>query len=217
MDAAPNLESRAGRPKAAELEQRADALLAATEALLVKLGYERTTLNAIAKSAGVSKQTIYAKYGGKPGLLRAVLHRMSIRSLSTSLGDADDLPLYEGLLERARRLIVMMRTETAVAITTISEKEARKFPEFREEMIKSRERNLLTPLSRHFDNLKQRGLVKDIDSQRVAAMFLWAVSEEVVEAASTGKLPPATTAQIDEKAAFIARFFTDATASSQTP
>lgn len=109
MIAAQKSRSRAGRPKVEELAERTDALLATTEALLIKLGYERTTLNVIAKEAGVSKQTIYAKYGGKPGLLRAVLQRASENSSSASLAAEDDLPLYEGLLERVRRLINIFR------------------------------------------------------------------------------------------------------------
>ncbi len=210
MDDARTPSNRAGRPRAEDLEQRADALLATTEALLVKLGYERTTLNVIARSAGVSKQTIYAKYGGKPGLLRAVLQRMSERSLSARLGYEDDLPLYEGLFERVRNLLLMMRSETAIAIATISEKEARKFPEFRDEMIASRERNLLMPLRQHLDNLKNRGLIKDIDRDKVASLLLWAVSEEVVETAASGKVQPTSADQIGKKAEFIAKFFSDA-------
>lgn len=204
--------TRAGRPRAEERENRADALLASTEALLVKLGYEKTTLNVIAKSAGVSKQTIYAKYGGKPGLLRAVLQRMSERSMSARLGYEDDLSLYDGLFERIRTLLVMLRSETAVAITTISEKEARKFPEFRDEMIASRERNLLMPLRQHLDNLKRRGLIKDIDCEGVASLLLWAVSEEVVEAAASGRVPEVFADEVDQKASFVAGFFRDAIA-----
>lgn len=207
MDRAQKTGSRAGRPKAAEIAARADKLLAITESLLVKLGYEHTTLNRISSEAGVSKQTIYAKYGGKVGLLRAVLSRMSERSMSAHLADEDDLPLYEGLFARVKGLLTMFRSETAVAIATIAERETRKFPEFRKEMIESRERDLLVPLRKHIDNLKRRGLAKDVNSNEVAGMLLWVVSEEVVEAAATGHI---STYAIEAKADSISRLFTDA-------
>ncbi|KFG89320.1 TetR family transcriptional regulator [Sphingobium herbicidovorans NBRC 16415] len=210
MIAAQKSRSRAGRPKVEELAERTDALLATTEALLIKLGYERTTLNVIAKEAGVSKQTIYAKYGGKPGLLRAVLQRASENSSSASLAAEDDLPLYEGLLERVRRLINIFRSENAVGIVMISVREGRKFPEFRDEMLRSREQNLLAPLRHYLEHLRARGLIKNVDCGRVASMLLWSVSEELLEVAATGVVPALTVQQIEAKAAFIAGFYRDA-------
>jgi AcrR family transcriptional regulator len=50
-------------------------LLAVAEDTLIERGYEGATLDLIASRAKVSKKTIYAKYGGKPGLLWAVLRR----------------------------------------------------------------------------------------------------------------------------------------------
>lgn len=212
MDAKGKTRSRAGRPRAEELGERTEALLSITEALLVERGYERTTLNLIARSAGVSKQTIYAKYGGKPGLLRAVLQRMSEQSMSMRLGEEDELPLYEGLLMRICWLLEQFSSEAAVAIATISEKEARNFPEFHQEMVEARQRNLKEPLRRHFENLRRRGLVKEIDCDRVAALLLWVASEDVVATAATGRRQAVDAGEMKDRAAFIAGFFTDATA-----
>lgn len=210
MKAAQKSRRSAGRPKAEELAERADALLATTQALLVKLGYERTTLNLIAKEAGVSKQTIYAKYGGKPGLLRAVLQRMTDQSLSESLAAEDDLPLYEGLLHRVRWLIAILRSENAVGLVAVSLRELTKFQDIRDVMEKSREKSLRDPITRYLEQLKTRGLVKDIDCKRVASMLIWTLSDELIEFATTGQTPEHSDDAMEDKAKFVAGFYRDA-------
>lgn len=60
----------AGRPK--DLEKRG-AILAAAAALFLEQGFERTTVDAIASRAGVSKLTVYSHFEGKEGLFRALI------------------------------------------------------------------------------------------------------------------------------------------------
>src|SRR5690349_18248978 len=43
-----------------------------TRDMLLSTGYARTTMPKIARSAGVSVETIYKAFGGKPGLVMAV-------------------------------------------------------------------------------------------------------------------------------------------------
>lgn len=206
---------RAGRPKAEDLAQRSYDLLAITQSLLVKLGYERTTLNLIAREAGVSKQTIYAKYGGKPGLMQAVMQRMSDQALSDSLAADDDLCLYEGLLKRVRQLITTLRSANSLGLVMISIREWTNFPEVRDDMLQSRERHLVQPMAEYFEHLKSRGLVKDIDCERIASMLIWSVSEELLEVAATGQLPEASDDKLEERAAFITGFYRDAIAQNK--
>ncbi|TCC17481.1 TetR/AcrR family transcriptional regulator [Kribbella speibonae] len=49
------------------------AILAAATAMFFELGYERTSVDAIAASAGVGKQTVYGHFGDKEGLFLAVV------------------------------------------------------------------------------------------------------------------------------------------------
>lgn len=202
---------RAGRPRADEVGERMDELLSATERLLVRHGYGEATLNLIAREAGVSKQTIYAKFGGKPGLIRAMLQRMSERSRSAATFGADDeLPLYDGLLHRVRLLFALNNSESGVAIITISRREARAFPEFHREMEDARQRYFIEPLVRYLDSLQRRGLARPVDSARLADALVWSVSQDAVTAASTGRWPPAAPEEVEAKAQFLARLFADA-------
>jgi AcrR family transcriptional regulator len=58
---------------------RADAdggrVLDAATDLLLRYGYDRTTLDDVARTAGVSKSTVYQRWGGREALFVAVLRR----------------------------------------------------------------------------------------------------------------------------------------------
>ena len=64
------------------------AIVDAARDLFVAAGYPSTTLGAIAKSAGVSVQTVYAQFGNKRSILHAVVDL-------TVAGDDDPRPLAE--------------------------------------------------------------------------------------------------------------------------
>ncbi len=51
------------------------AVLQAAERLFLSDGYAATTIAAVATAAGVSVETIYKAFGGKPGLVRAIRDR----------------------------------------------------------------------------------------------------------------------------------------------
>ena len=57
--------------RAGALTRRAVVLAAARE-LFLQDGFASTTVAAVAERAGVSKETVYKRFGGKPGLVRAL-------------------------------------------------------------------------------------------------------------------------------------------------
>jgi AcrR family transcriptional regulator len=63
----------AGRPKAAEAEARLHNLMHTAGMLFLQKGYSKVSLDMIAKEAHVAVRTIYVKFGGKAGLLHAIL------------------------------------------------------------------------------------------------------------------------------------------------
>jgi TetR/AcrR family transcriptional repressor of mexJK operon len=60
----------AGRPK--DMQKR-EAILASAGRLFLEHGFERTTMDAIAAAAGVSKLTVYSHFQDKDGLFRALV------------------------------------------------------------------------------------------------------------------------------------------------
>lgn len=67
------------RPRSYDARRRQEAaeesrkrVLARSRELFLANGYGRTTVAAIAHAAGVSKESVYKGFGGKPGLVRAI-------------------------------------------------------------------------------------------------------------------------------------------------
>ena len=197
--------SSAGRPRAAELAERAEALLEVAELALIELGYERATLKLIAQRARVSKKTIYAKYDGKPGLLRAVLDRIADRHMAADLRLLDRDDPAEGLYEWARMIMRGTRTQAAHAVTAISMREGLRFPEFRDAMKEARISRQQAPLRAYLERLQARGLIRPIDCDEVASMFLWILSQDMVDAVSAGTVEPLSDDEADAKALRVAK------------
>jgi AcrR family transcriptional regulator len=65
---------------------RDEAILEAALALIAELGYDRTTIDAIAERAGVGKPTIYRRWAGKPELVAAAIARRKQRRPAPDTG-----------------------------------------------------------------------------------------------------------------------------------
>lgn len=64
------------RGRRAAAAERHAAVIAAAERRFLTVGYGATTIAAVAADAGVSVDTIYKSFGGKPGLVRALWQRV---------------------------------------------------------------------------------------------------------------------------------------------
>jgi TetR/AcrR family transcriptional repressor of mexJK operon len=65
----------AGRPRGAERDLRYNALLDSAKRLFLECGYDGASLAAVAGDAHAALRTIYAWFGGKSGMLHAILER----------------------------------------------------------------------------------------------------------------------------------------------
>lgn len=67
--------------EAAKLETR---LVDAAQAMFTKEGYARTTMDAVARTAGVTRKTLYARYANKEALLDAMIQRLLLVALPSA-------------------------------------------------------------------------------------------------------------------------------------
>lgn len=65
---------RAARARA-DAQRSEDAILAAARTLFLAAGYDGVNLDQVAETAGVSRQTVYNRFGGKEALFRAMVRR----------------------------------------------------------------------------------------------------------------------------------------------
>jgi AcrR family transcriptional regulator len=101
--------SRRGRPRAADSAAHRSRVLAAARECLVEQGYERTTMLAIARRSGSSKETLYRWFGDKAGLFRALIEDEGARTVAglrgSLTGDGDPADV---LTEFGVRLLTLL-------------------------------------------------------------------------------------------------------------
>jgi AcrR family transcriptional regulator len=95
-------------PKQARAQVTVDAILTATAELLVELGYERTTTNAIARRAGVSIGSLYQYFPNKEALFTALCDQHMNEMTDLLIGEIASLrgrPLDEAIRPLVKALL----------------------------------------------------------------------------------------------------------------
>lgn len=100
-----------GRPK--DPGKRSAAMQAAMR-LFVERGYSGTTIEAIARAAGVSKLTIYSHFGGKDALFREVVKAKCAEHALAELPSAEGQSPREVLIEIGRRVLTLLFSDEAL-------------------------------------------------------------------------------------------------------
>jgi AcrR family transcriptional regulator len=124
--------SRSGRPTSSEAALLTDRIRRAAVDAFLAHGYDRTTIEAVAQAAGVTKGTLYARYPDK----RALFIEASSWALTRLERDEPDLgePLPAGLADSltviARVILARTVDPDIVAMSRIAIAEAARFPEF---------------------------------------------------------------------------------------
>lgn len=122
---------RAGRPRLEEIEGRHQLILEAAGEMFLRLGFDGTTMDAVAEAARISKRTLYARYPDKAVLFNAVLRDL-IRRWLTPIEQVQSKHgrLRETLLELAHYLTTFSLTPQCISINRIIISEAQRRPEF---------------------------------------------------------------------------------------
>ena len=167
------------RRRAEQARQTRATVIAAARRLLVRDGFAATTVASVAAEAGVSVETIYKAFGGKPGLVRAVC--------AEALAGEGPVPAEERsdemqVRERDPRKIIRawgdLTAEVAPRIAPVLllvRAAAAADPEMaglRAEMEASR----LNRMTRNARNLAEAGYLRDGISAEHAAEVMWTYS-----------------------------------------
>jgi TetR/AcrR family transcriptional repressor of mexJK operon len=103
-----------GRPKS--LAKRQQILLCASE-LLLSLGYNNTSMDAVAKESGVSKQTVYSHFNNKDALFNAVIEsKCEMYKVEKGIVGIENQPLLEILNNIGLSFIRLLNDENVIAM-----------------------------------------------------------------------------------------------------
>ena len=126
-------------------------LLQTAGRLFLKNGYTKTSLESIARAAHVAVRTIYVKFGGKAGLLHAVLADKRHRFFRSQPMQTDTRPLKEIVDDFARQMHELLSSQEAIDMQRIVLAEAPVNPELAEAFWNGGPRQTREMLARFFE------------------------------------------------------------------
>ena len=202
--------ARGGRPSRAEaLRLRERILVAATELFLAE-GYGSTSIEAVAKRAGVSKRTLYDRFDDKTVLFTAVVHR-----IIAQIRPPPEVPLVEGatladILQRLALLILRAAlSPQAIALHRLVNAESARFPELVRAVASEGSTREATDL---IGNLLERGLGESklsIENREFAATQFIFMVVALPQRRAMGFGTPMTQAELDVWALNVVGLFLD--------
>lgn len=163
-----------GRPKAEDVEALEARLVSVALQAFLLHGYGATSINSIAKSARVSKNTLYARFSSKAALFRMIIARQIA-------GVQDELPPASG--EQAASLAQVLRSYVEVAlrrslsrevldINRLILSESHQFPELAEAAW-ARFRSGVERIARFIEVWSVRDRIPCRDAMAAAEVFLY--------------------------------------------
>ena len=120
---------RAGRPKS---EEKAQAILQAATRLFLAHGLQGTSMDAVAREAGVSKQTVYGHFANKEALFRACIRRKIEEFGFQEEGLPEEGAARDLLLAVCRRFMALICDPDVVAMYRVVMAEAVNHPRIAE-------------------------------------------------------------------------------------
>ena len=167
------LPGRGGRPSRLELAQLSDRILDVATALFLGDGFGATSIEAVAKHAGISKRTFYHRFSGKEEVFEAVVRRLIERwtpSFDAAVLDAPDLA--ETLRRAAEYMLRVALTPEALALHRIVIAEAPRFPGLARIMHDLGAAAGIERFARYFEQRIASGELRPIDPRFAAEQFI---------------------------------------------
>jgi TetR/AcrR family transcriptional regulator, mexJK operon transcriptional repressor len=167
------------------------AIIEAATTLFLRNGYQGTSMDEIAASAAVSKQTVYKHFSDKEGLFTEIILGTTNRTdemfnaRMLALKDTDDLE--KDLLDLARRHVTSVVRPEVMRLRRLVVGETDRFPELGRAYWERGPGRVLATLTSCFERLSERGLLKLTDPARAAAHFAYLVLSAPLDQAMFGR------------------------------
>jgi len=166
-----------GRPSRQDSAARQLRVLRVAQRAFLARGYAETTLDHIAREAGVAKKTLYEHYGDKAGLFALVVRRLRsawVDGLRQIVIQAPDPRV--ALYEVALHLLDMGTRDDMIALHRLLLVEARRFPEMIEGYYDQRGALLdMAPLACYLRQAAQAGILQCEDIDLACEQFVFLV------------------------------------------
>lgn len=149
--------------------QKDEAILDAARALFTERGYS-VSIDEIAATAGVSKQTIYARYASKADLLADVIHKTA-EELVGPLTIGSSSP-QEALEQFGKRFVDVLFDQRKIALQRLLISEASSFPELAQSYYESGPRYVRDRLANYIARASAAGKLAPLEPDLAASQFI---------------------------------------------
>ncbi|MCV6963921.1 TetR family transcriptional regulator [Mycobacterium intermedium] len=171
--------TRRGRPTQMEAKKLDLAVREAAVATFLEMGYAGATMEAIARSAGITKRSLYARYPDKRAVFADVIPWALARYTDdAAIEDIDEDDIEGTLLKLGRAALERATHPENVRLKRIAFNEAALFPEFKisaESMMWAGRQRAVTEVLRRYADL---GVI-DVEDLELAAEHFLAMVEAV--------------------------------------
>jgi AcrR family transcriptional regulator len=161
------------KPRRLRHDERRAALLQAAKEVTVEQGVATASLDAIIKRSGGSRRSIYTEFGGKAGLLAALIDEISTEILA-SLGDGVDKSqdIRTTLTHFAHNLITVLMSARGIALSRIVIQDGMTSPERASIFIAKGPGNGARRLAEILEAARARGEIEVQDGLAAAHCFI---------------------------------------------
>jgi AcrR family transcriptional regulator len=197
-----------GRPQVRSDEETRAIIFDAARSEFAHAGYAATSMESVARRAGVSTKTLYRIVPNKAALFEAMITErtdrfVSIVNLRGCKGDDVEVALTEALIICGELLL----DGEVITIQRVILGDSDKFPEIAETFYHKAIRRTEDALADWLRRQQKRGSIELDDAQSAAGMLLGMLAFQPQRAVMFGHKAPPTRPEIEERARICARLF----------
>ncbi len=160
------------QPTAEPPATKAELVVQAARRLFLEHGYGATSMEAVARAAGVSKATLYAHFASKAELFSAIIATECRRIAPTvDDGEVDTLPAREALFRIGRTLLTLVLSPQALSAYRVVVAETPRFPELGRAFYEAGPATTLRVLAGYLERATARGKLTVADPHTGAVLL----------------------------------------------
>lgn len=147
-------------------------ILDAATLLFTEQGYSSTSMDLIAKNAGVSKQTVYSHFGNKDELFSAAIKQKCDSYQMTDISADNATEPKDILFVLAKKFLAMLTSKEAVAVHKICSYESKSYPQISELFYKEGPERIVLEVAQLMTEFHQKKQLNILMPKYAAMQFL---------------------------------------------
>lgn len=165
------------------IQSRRDQILVAATRMFLKQGYGKTSMDQVAKAAGVARRTLYNQFPeGKTDLFRLVVEKLwcAFPVLDIVAQTQAQRDVKAGLTSIARAIVDFWTPPVAVDFLRMVIAEGRRFPQLTEIFFSQGKLPAMAAVRQYLETQARAGQLKINDFERAARQFLGLIDEPLL-------------------------------------